>query len=319
MKRALITGVTGQDGAYLARLLVDDGYEVFGTTRDLASADRSRLEIVGVSNDVHLLELAAPDSGALARSLRELQPREVYHLAAEGSVGHSFAEPAASFISTASASLGVFEAVRLSSVPVKLVVAGSGEVFGGASGRPCDETTNVAPLSPYAAGKAATWNLASIYRRAYGLCVSVALLFNHESPLRGPGYVSEKICRAVALAARGQPVKLELGDTSVVRDWGWAPEYVVALKRIAAQETPDDFVVATGESHSLDEFVQAAYAAVGLDAAGHVVHNRALLRPTELPIVRANPAKAERVLGWKAEVRFSELVERLVRAACERA
>jgi GDPmannose 4,6-dehydratase len=195
-------------------------------------------------------------------------------------------------------------------MPVRVVVAGSGEVFGGNDGNPCDEQTPPSPRSPYAAAKAAAWHLVSSYRRSFGLCASTALLFNHESPLRGPDYVTGKIACAVREARLGK--KLLLGDVSVVRDWGWAPDYVRALQLMALRDDPDDFVIASGESHSLAELVDLAFAQAGLRQSDYVDHDPSLLRRAEVPVIRANPSKAARVLGWKASVPFDDLVRRLV-------
>ncbi|HVJ20310.1 MAG TPA: GDP-mannose 4,6-dehydratase [Polyangiaceae bacterium] len=317
MKRALITGVTGQDGAYLARLLVDHGYQVFGSSRAAQTADLSRLRALGVTGDVQLVELDPSDAAAAASLLQAVRPDEIYHLAAQASVGKSFVEPAAAFTSAALGTLALLEGVRASGLSPRIVVAGSSEIFGGNNGQPNDEETPLNPLSPYAAGKAAAWALVRSYRRSFGLPCSVALLHNHESPLRGQSYVSQKVLAAVRQAAAGLPTTLALGDLSVIRDFGWAPEYVAALHLMALRDEPGDFVIATGESHSLRELVEQAFACAGLDHRDYVTHDPGLLRPIDIPAMRANPDKARRELGWQAKVKFDELIERLVATARE--
>jgi GDPmannose 4,6-dehydratase len=307
VKTALISGVSGQDGTYLAELLVANGYRVVGTSRS-ASVPAERL-VRGVElRTVDLLDLRQ-----VSELLREVRPDEIYHLAGQSSVGLSFADPVGTFESVAGSTLTLLEAARLAERGVKLFLASSAEVFGDTGGA-ADETTPFQPKSPYAAAKAAAAELARTYRLCYGSFVCVGYLFNHESPRRPERFVTRKIVRGASEIALGLKQTLELGDLSVVRDWGWAPEYVDAMWRTLALEAPDDFVLGTGEGHTLRHFVELAFGALGLDAAAHVVEDPALHRPSEVRALCANPAHAERRLGWRATTRLPEIVRRMVEA-----
>jgi len=314
MKRALITGVTGQDGAYLAELLLGAGYDVFGSTRTASSADLSRLRSLGIAQRIKLVELDPTRLEVVEATLRTVEPTEIYHLAGPASVAESFVDPAASFQAIAGGTLGMLEGLRRHGRTARLVVAGSAEIFGDHAD-PSDEHTPVDPLTPYAAGKAAAWALVKSYRRSFGLWAATAILYSHESPLRPSAYVTQKVARAVAAIRRGSLDTLALGNLSVIRDWGWAPEFMAALQAMASREEPEDFVLATGESHSLGEFVELAFATAGLNARDHVSRDPALIRAADVPIMRANPDKARRLLGFQPRVRFRELVENLVNTA----
>ena len=303
---ALVTGVTGQDGSYLAEQLASRGERVVGVAR--------RIPAQPAQPGVELVQGDVLDEAFVTRIVGETQPAEIYHLAGQTSVGASFGDPAGTFRSIGLGTLHVLDAVRRAAPAARVLVASSGEVLGNLGDGAADEETPFRPLSPYGAAKAAASALARSYRAAYGLHVSVAYFYNHESPLRAPTFVTKKIVKAACRIAGGSTERLELGDTSVVRDWGWAPEYVEAATRILAHDTPDDFVIATGESFSLTRFVESVFAVLGLNAAEHVSRNPALLRAAEIPVMRGDPRRARERLGWEATVRGEEVARRLVEA-----
>ena len=309
-KRAIITGVTGQDGSYLAELLAGKGYRVVGTSRCPPATH---------SGGVELRALDPVDFEGMRALVGELAPDELYHLAGQSSVGFSFEEPRKSFESIVTSSLNVLDAVRTGSPATRVFIAGSGEVFGECDAGPADETTPFRPRSPYAAAKAAAAELTRVYRSAYGLFACVGFLFNHESPRRPERFVTRRITAGARAIALGTATDLTLGDLRVVRDWGWAPEYVEAMWRMLAQDVPDDFVLATGEAHSLEEFVERAFAEHGLAARDHVRIDPARYRPSEVRVLRGNPLRAEEQLGFSPGVHFAEVVSRLVAAENDRA
>jgi len=312
--RALIIGVTGQDGSYLARLLAGKGYEVFGTSRDASVASLGNLGKLGVRERVRLLSMAPNDFRSVITGLGKAEPDEIYNLSGQTSVGLSFEQPVESVESIALATLNLLEAIRFTRRPIKLYSAGSGECFGDTGGLAADEETPFRPRSPYATAKAAAhWQVAN-YREAYGLFACSGILFNHESPLRPERFVTRKVVAAACRIARGSGERLRLGNVRVRRDWGWAPEYVEAMWRMLQQPTAQDFVIATGETRSLEEFAEAAFAAVGLRARDHLESDPALLRPSDIESTAANPAKAARALGWHATVHMDEVVRRMVAA-----
>jgi GDPmannose 4,6-dehydratase len=306
MTTALVTGITGQDGTYLAALLAAAGRRVVGIAR---SAPKRPFE---THAEIAFGDVA--DADFVARVVAESAPSEIYHLAGQTSVGASFADPAGTFRSVARGTENVLEAARGARVRPKVLVASSGEVFGDLGGQAANESTPFRPLSPYAAAKAAASELARNHRAGSGLHVSIAFFYNHESPLRPPHFVTRKIVRTACRIARGLESRLELGDTSVVRDWGWAPEYVEAARRIVALDEPEDFVIATGTSCSLRDFVEHVFSSLGLDARKHVEENAALFRPAEIPVMRADPGRAAERLDWRASVGVEEVARRLVRA-----
>jgi GDPmannose 4,6-dehydratase len=308
MNTALITGVTGQDGSYLAELLLGKGYRVFGTTRS------EKHPALVLPDGLRLLQLDLQNYEAVERLMRELSPDEVYHLAGQSSVGMSYRDPAGTFVSVACGTLHVLEALRVTKLPARTFVAGSGEVFGDIGFERAHERTPFRPNSPYAVAKAASASLVQSYRGAYGMHACVGLLFNHESPRRPLQFVTRKIVRAACEIALGRSHQLELGDLSVVRDWGWAPEYVEAFWRMLRLEQPEDFVLATGESHPLEQFVAEAFSSVGLHFRDHVVSNPELFRPNETRAQRADPSRAAEKLGWRASTRLSDVVRRMVDA-----
>ena len=314
MKRALICGISGQDGAYLARLLFEKGYAVYGTSRDAQATAFTNLARLGIRERVSLESVAVSDFRSVLQVLMKVQPDEIYNLAGQSSVGLSFQQPVETLESITTATLTLLEAIRFTGRPIRFYNAGSSECFGEIGESAADESTPFRPRSPYAVAKAAAfWEVAN-YREAYGLYACSGILFNHESPLRPERFVTKKIVAAACRIATGNREKLHLGNTAIVRDWGWAPEYVEAMWRMLQQDRADDFVIATGDSRSLEEFVQTAFDAVGLDWHEHLVRDETLLRPTDLRVGRANPAKAARVLGWCARYRMPDVVNLMIQA-----
>jgi GDPmannose 4,6-dehydratase len=315
MKRALILGVSGQDGAYLSRLLVEKGYEIHGTSRDAELQSFPRLVRLGVHDQVRTHSTSLRDFREMLQLLTNVQPDEIYNLAGQTSVGLSFSQPLDAMESIAQATLILLEVVRYLKAPVRIYNASSSESFGEtAPGRGCNEETPFMPRSPYATAKAtAHWTTAN-YRDSYGIYACSGILFNHESPLRSDRFVTKKIVTAAVEIAAGRQSRLTLGDLSVSRDWGYAPEYVDAMWRMLQQERPNDYVIATGESHSVEEFVSAAFAEVGLDWREHVESDPALRRPNDIHYSRGDAEKARREMGWEASTRFDGLVRILVAA-----
>lgn len=318
MKRALILGISGQDGAYLSRLLLEKGYEVHGTSRDSELQRFTRLEQLGVRERVKTHSTSLRDFRETLQLVTHVQPDEIYNLAGQTSVGLSFSQPIEAIESIAQAVLILLEVVRYLKLPVRVYNASSSEAFGEtAAGMASDEETPFMPRSPYATAKAtAHWTTVN-YRQAYGIHACSGILFNHESPLRSDRFVTKKIVTGALDIAAGRRERLTLGDLGVSRDWGYAPEYVEAMWRMMQQERAGDYVIATGESHTVEEFVAAVFAEAGLDWREHVDIDRTLFRPSDIRYSRGNPAKAKRELGWEATTKFAELVRVLVNAARE--
>lgn len=313
-KRALICGISGQDGAYLAELLLGRGYQVFGTSRDAQISSFANLVTLGIRDRVTLISMVLTDFRSVLQVLSKTQPDEIYNLAGQTSVGLSFEQPVETLESIATGTLNLLEAIRFLARPIRLYNAGSSECFGDTGGRPADESTPFRPRSPYAVAKAtAHWQVAN-YREAYGLFACTGILFNHESPLRPQRFVTRKIIAAANRIALGSGEKLRLGTLAVQRDWGWAPEYVEAMWRMLQQDEPDDFVVATGEANSLQDFCAAAFAQMGLTWQDHVEIDQQLFRPTEIMYGCGNPAKAKEVLGWAARSTMRDVVRKMLAA-----
>jgi GDPmannose 4,6-dehydratase len=313
-KKALICGVSGQDGAYLAQLLLNKGYIVCGTSRDAQMSSFSNLTRLGIREQIKLESMSLNDFRSVLQVLMKIEPDEVYNLAGQSSVGLSFEQPVETLDSIATGTLNLLEAIRFTGAPIALYNAGSSECFGDIGDRAADETTPFRPRSPYAVAKAAAfWEVAN-YREAYGIFACSGILFNHESPLRPQRFVTQKIVAAACRIAKGSKEQLHLGNLSIKRDWGWAPEYVEAMYLMLQQDQPDDYAIATGESYSLEEFVAQVFACVGLDWHEHVVTDSSLLRPTDLAISRGNPAKAKQKLGWQAKYKMPDIVRMMVEA-----
>jgi GDPmannose 4,6-dehydratase len=318
-KRALITGITGQDGSYLAELLLGKGYAVHGVVRRTSNLLRSRIEhlradesLYGQRLFLHYGDLS--DGTTLRRIFAQVQPAELYHLAGQSHVGLSFEIPESTSEEVAMATLRLLEIARDQAQPLRVYHASSSEIFGAAEASPQNEETPLRPASPYGCAKAFATQLARVYRQSYGLFVCNGILYNHESPRRGENFVTQKIARAAARISRGLESELVLGNTAARRDWGHARDYVEAMWLMLQHTEPDDYVVATGEAHSVQEFVEAAFAAVDLPWEKFVRHDPAFERPNEpYRLVGANE-KIRRTLGWQPRTSFPELVREMVEA-----
>lgn len=313
-KKALISGVSGQDGAYLARLLLEKGYEVHGSARDAQMGPFINLQQLGIKNQITFHSMALNDFRSVLQVLSKVQPDEIYNLAGQSSVGLSFDQPVETLESISVGTLNLLEAIRFTGKSIKLYNAGSSECFGNTGGEPADEETPFRPRSPYAVAKAtAFWEVAN-YREAYNLFACTGILFNHESPLRPERFVTKKIVKAACRIAAGSPEKLHLGNISIARDWGSAKEYVEAMWLMLQQGQPEDFVIATGETNTLEDFVAAVFQAVKLDWREHVISDPSLLRPSEIMVSRGNPAKALQKLGWRATSTMHDVIKLIIEA-----
>ncbi len=312
MPRALITGINGQDGSYLAELLLSKDYEVAGTIRRTSSPDLSRIAHLG--DRVTLLGADLTDSGSLVRALRDFAPDEVYNLAAQSFVKASFDQAEVTGEVTALGVARLLEAVRQHAPEARFYQASSSEMFGLVQEVPQTEDTRFWPRSPYGVAKVYAHWLTVNYRESYGLHASSGILFNHESPRRGDEFVTRKISRAVASIAAGRAEKLALGNLDARRDWGFAGDYVEAMWRMLQRGEPGDYVVATGETHSVREFCEVAFAHVGLDWSSHVVVDPTYFRPAEVDLLIGDASRAHEALGWRPTVGFAELVAMMVDA-----
>ena len=322
MKRALITGITGQDGSYLAELLLEKGYEVHGIIRRASTFNTARIDhlyadphINGVRMFLHYGDLS--DSVNLVKLLYNLAPDEIYHLGAQSHVRVSFDIPEYTSDVTALGTIRILEAIREARLRSRFYQASSSEMFGKAQTVPQNERTPFWPRSPYGVAKVFSYWATVNYRESYGLHASNGILFNHESPRRGETFVTRKITRAVAAIKQGLQSELFLGNLEAKRDWGYAPEYVEAIWRMLQQDNGDDFVIATGETHTVREFVEAAFEAANLDWKKYVKHDPRYERPAEVDLLIGDSAKAKNILGWEPKVRFKDLVRIMVDADME--
>lgn len=317
MKTALICGISGQDGSYLAKFLLGRGYRVVGTSRDAQMASFNNLAALGLAGRVELRSMTLNDFRSVLQVLSSVGPDEVYNFAGQSSVGLSFEQPVETLESITVGTLNLLEAIRFIGAPIRLYNAGSGESFGDTPETGASELTRFHPRSPYAVAKAAAyWEVAN-YREAYGLRACSGILFNHESPLRPERFVTRKIVAAACRIKRGSKEKLSLGNVDVSRDWGWAPEYVEAMWMMLQHEPATDFVIATGESHSLREFVASVFHHLDLDPGASVDTNPALFRPTEIRYGRGDPSKAKTELGWCAQAKMDDVTRAMVEAELE--
>jgi GDPmannose 4,6-dehydratase len=313
-KKALICGVGGQDGAYLARHLLSLGYQVIGTSRDAQANRFESLERLGIREQVIVESMSLVDFRSTMHVVARQQPDEIYNLAGQSSVGLSFDQPVETFESIVIGTVNLLESLRMLRHSARLYNAGSSEMFGDTGDQRASESTVLRPCSPYGIAKAtAFWQIAQ-YRQAYGIHACTGILFNHESPLRPERFVTQKIVAGACRIADGKEQRLVLGDLSVQRDWGWAPEYVVAMHRMLQRESVEDFVIATGQTNSLEQFVAQVFAAVGLDWQRYVVRDPRLSRPSEITIGRADPARANMRLGWEARYTMPDVARMMVEA-----
>lgn len=319
-KTALITGITGQDGAYLAELLLSKGYEVHGLARRSSTADvnTTRLKWLGIEKDVRIVDGNLTDLSGLARTMRDIRPDEVYNLAAQSFVKSSWQQPILTGNVTGIGVTNVLEALRLESPQARFYQASSSEMYGLIQEPMQSETTPFYPRSPYAVAKLYGHWITINYRESFGLHASSGILFNHESPLRGIEFVTRKVTDAVARIKKGMAKELRLGNIDAKRDWGHSKDYVRAMWLMVQQDEPDDFVVATGRTTTVRDMCRIAFEHVGLNIDDHLVVDPQLFRPAEVEILLGNPAKAKQKLGWEATISLEDMIREMVDADLER-
>jgi len=313
MKKALITGVTGQDGAYLAKFLLDKGYEVYGTYRRLSTPNFWRLQYLNIFNKVNLIPADLVDASSMIEAVKVSDPDEVYHLAAQSFVGASFEQPIGTGEITGLGVTKVLEAIRQLNPEIKFYQASTSELYGNSSNGSVNESSPFKPASPYSAAKLYGYWITKIYREAYDIFACNGILFNHESPIRGLEFVTRKISNGVAKIALGIEKELRLGNIKAKRDWGYAPEYVKSMWMMLQAKEPDDYVIATNEAHSVEEFAEKAFDIVGLDWQEYVKLDKRFFRPLDVNFLQGDYSKAKEKLGWKPKTKFSKLVEIMVK------
>lgn len=309
--KALICGVGGQDGAYLAKLLLDKGFDVVGTSRDSLTNRFDGLKSLGIDSEIEKTSMAINDFRSVLQTVKRYAPDVIYNLAGQTSVGLSFEQPVETMESIVGGTLNMLEALRFADHPIRFYNAGSSECFGDTGDSYADENTPFHPRSPYAVAKSSAHWLVRSYREAYGLYACTGILFNHESPLRPERFVTQKIVKAAAQIARGDSRRLSLGNIEIQRDWGWAPDYVEAMYLMLNKPTPDDYVIATGRTVSLEYFANKVFEYFGLDFQSYVDVDPSLLRPSDILVGRANPHKALRELGWSSTIDVDALISLL--------
>jgi len=316
MRTCLITGITGQDGAYLAQLLLQKGYRVVGVLRRSASSDivGERMRWLGILDDVELVDGNLIDISSLIRIMQNVQPDEVYNLAAQSFVAASWNQPLLTGEVTGMGAVNVLEAVRITGLKARVYQASSSEMFGLIQAPQQNEKTPFYPRSPYAAAKLYAHWMTVNYRESFGMHASSGILFNHESPLRGIEFVTRKITDGVARIKLGLAKEVPLGNLEAKRDWGHARDYVRAMWLMLQQDTPDDYVIATGRTTSIREFCRMAFAHAGLNYEDHVVTNPKFLRPAEVDVLHGDPAKARQMLGWQPETSLEDMAAEMVEA-----
>ncbi len=309
-KKALIFGITGQDGSYLNQLLLSKNYEVHGVTRDIKN-NRNLLSYYSDISKARLYERQIINHNVIYDLIKNIQPDEVYNLSGITSVSKSFEEPVETFNSIFDLNLSILNVLKIAK-NFKYYFACSSECFGETSVNPADENTPFNPMSPYGVAKASSYMMLELYKKAFNIFACSGILFNHESPKRPEHFVTQKIVSNAFKIFKGLENKLELGDLNIVRDWGWAPEYVEAMWLMLQQDRPENFVIGTGESHSLREFVEVVFNNFGLDWKKYVKVNNKYIRPNELKISSANPLKANTQLSWKANTKFYKVINNLI-------
>ena len=307
-KRVLIVGVSGQDGPYLAKLLLGKGYELYGTSRDAELQSFENLKKLNIDQDVGLLSVAINDFESVYQCIQKISPDQIYNLAGQSSVGLSFDQPHETLESIEMGTLNILESIRLMGGKIKLYNACSSECFGDTGSNSADETTPFQPKSPYAVAKAASFWMVKNYREGYNIPACSGILFNHESPLRPNRFVTQKIVKAAVEISRGNSQKLGLGNIDIVRDWGWAPEYVNAMNLMLENKEPEDFVVATGISNSLKDFLSIAFAYFDLNWKEYVTVDETLFRPSDISINCGNPGKIRKKLGWETSFSLKDII-----------
>ena len=318
MKTALITGITGQDGAYLAEYLLKNGYEVIGLMRRLSTINVERLDYLGITDEIILTDGDITDLSSMVRIMDKYKPAEVYNLAAQSFVGTSWQQPILTSNVTAIGALNVLEAIRLVDPSIKFYQASTSEMFGKIKETIQCETTPFHPRSPYGVSKLYAHWMTVNYRESFNMFACAGILFNHESPIRGLEFVTRKVTHSAAMIKLGLQDKLHLGNIDAKRDWGHAKDYVRAMHLMLQHDNPDDFVIATGKTTSVRDMCKIAFDYLGLDYKNYVVIDKSLFRPAEVEILIGNPVKAEKHLGWKAEVGLEEMIKEMVDADMKR-
>jgi GDPmannose 4,6-dehydratase len=317
MQKALITGITGQDGSYLAELLLDKGYAVYGIVRRTSSLNRGRIDhfrSAEGADRLHLIYGDLGDASSLAKIIRTIRPDEIYNLGAQSHVRVSFDIPEYTMDVVMLGTIRLLEAIRESGIPARFYQASSSEMYGQVVETPQTELTAFHPRSPYAVAKVAAHHISVNYRESYGMFICSGILFNHESPRRGENFVTRKITRAVAEISRGKRNKLAMGNLDAQRDWGFAGDYVQAMWMMLQADQPDDYVIATGQTHSVRQFLDEAFATVDLDWNDYVTVDPKFFRPAEVDLLLGDPSKAQKKLGWRSQVDFKQLVRMMVEA-----
>ncbi|MCR9083458.1 MAG: GDP-mannose 4,6-dehydratase [Cyclobacteriaceae bacterium] len=311
MKRkiALIIGVSGQDGTYLAHLLLRKGYEVWGSSRDAQGNSFRNLKLLGIKSEIRLISIDPEDFRSVLLGLKNSKPEEVYFLAGQSSVGLSFEQAAETIQSQTFGLLNTLEAVKFLQAPIRVFNSGSSEAFGDTLGISATEKTAFRPKSPYGLAKASSYWLVDNYREAYEIYACTGMLFNHESPLRPNRFVTQKIIQSAKQIAAGKKEKIYLGRVDIYRDWGWAPEYVNVMWEMLQLDYPEDFLIATGESNSLEDFVDYTFKCLGLSWREYVLGDQSLFRPADISQSLANPEKAKKRLNWKARNKMKQVIE----------
>lgn len=312
-KRALITGITGQDGAYLAKFLLGKGYLVYGTFRRLSTPNFWRLQYLDIFEKVNLIPADLIDAASVTEAIKTSEPDEIYHLAAQSFVGASFEQPVGAGEITGLGTTRVLEALREINPKIRFYQASTSELYGNGKEGSQTEDSPFQPSSPYAAAKLYGYWISRIYREGYGIFACNGILFNHESPLRGLEFVTRKISNAAAKIALGLETELKLGNLEAKRDWGYAPEYVESMWLMLQQESPGDYVIATNEAHSVEEFVSKAFGIFSLDWEKYVKVDERFLRPLDVNFLRGDYSKAKREMGWRPKVKFDQLIELMVK------
>jgi len=313
MKRALITGITGQDGSYLAEFLLKKGYEVYGTYRRLSTPNFWRLQYLGIFNKVNLIPADLVDASSLVEAVKISEPDEIYHLAAQSFVGASFEQPIGTGEITGLGVTKVLEAIRQINSEIKFYQASTSELYGNSSSGPVNENSPFKPASPYSSAKLYGYWITKVYRKAYNIFACNGILFNHESPVRGLEFVTRKISNSVAKIVLGIEKKLSLGNIKAKRDWGYAPEYVKSMWMMLQANEPGDYVIATNEAHSVEEFAEKAFDVVGLDWQEYVKVDKRFFRPLDVNFLQGDYSKAKEKLGWRPETKFDKLVKIMVK------
>ena len=319
MKKALISGITGQDGAYLAKLLLAKGYKVYGFYRRLSTPNFWRLQSLGIYDKINLISGDLNDLSSMLNAIKASSPDEVYHLAAQSFVEASFESPLATAEVTGLSTTRILEAIKMYNQETKVYYAGTSEMYGSSyADRALNENDAFRPMSPYASAKLYGYWISRIYREGYGLFVSSGILFNHESEIRGLEFVTRKIVNEVAKIHFGLEKKIKLGNIKAKRDWGYAPEYVDAMHRMLQADKADDYVIATNEIHTVEEFLKYAFECVDMDYQEYLEIDKRFERPLDVPALRGDYSKAQKKLHWEPKVKFPELVKLMMNAELER-